>query len=611
MCRQPPRLLSSSSSCETAASAVSRISTYQRRLTTILLDVLLLFLACFVILTIAYVTSLSVRRTVTFWRGMLPLYLEYKWLQWRQPYLPASVYQERLQAYYERAAQTVVQLITRLGGLATKIGQILATAGQGLLPDPVVVALKVLQNGVPPKSYDEIAAIIESSGTHQDGRPYRMDELFSWFDPQPLGAASIAQAHLARLRHNNQTVVVKVQYPEIALQLRADLWNVQTAVRLLSGPDNAALAQAVADRHTRELDFRLEADHLREVTAHLQEDGVEPQLVRLPRVYNETGLCSRNVLVMEYLPGVPLQTVLDEEQARLARALLGRDASMQDLQQHLTDQLKGLRPSGGAPRDGFEPRASTTKLPVWMTHPVLQTVGAALLRTYAGVRDHWGHASLWIRQRVQGRPLNDAHGPRYLGYGKVNVARVLRTLVHVHGLQLLMHGVFNTDPHPGNVLVMPDGRLGLLDYGMIGRMSDTDRSWAVETVLSLADGDIHRTANLYTAAGYQAQLRVGPPGVVQDAGILHRFATFHWDRIDLSPVTWTSTGETQDILHVLQGVVEPRVPPWIEDGRRLGALLMGPHIQSGRPGFSLANSWKRIAKKAQAKLRRANVTSTV
>eukprot|EP00977_Amphora_coffeiformis_P017989 scaffold6066_cov161-Amphora_coffeaeformis.AAC.6 len=145
---------------------------------------------------------------------------------------------------------------------------------------------------------------------------------------------------------------------------------------------------------------------------------------------------------------------------------------------------------------------------------------------------------------------------------------------------------------------MPDGRLGLLDYGMIGRFDEVERRNAVDTILALAEGKVEETASIYTNSGYKAKLRAFSE-VLEDPAILHRFATFHWDRIDLSPVTWSTTGETQDIFQILNGAVEPSVPKWIEDGRRLGALMMGPHIQSGRT-FSLAQSWKEIARKAKA-----------
>ena len=159
--------------------------------------------------------------------------------------------------------------------------------------------------------------------------------------------------------------------------------------------------------------------------------------------------------------------------------------------------------------------------------------------------------------------------------------------IHIQGTvsSFLMLGVELMEPRLRSntlepVLIMPDGRLGLLDYGMIGRFDEFERQNAVDIVLALADGKVEETASIYTSSGYKAKIKAFS-GVLDDPAILHRFATFHWDRIDLSPVTWSRTGKTQDIFTILNGVVEPSVPKWIEDGRRLGALMMGPHIQSG------------------------------
>jgi predicted unusual protein kinase regulating ubiquinone biosynthesis (AarF/ABC1/UbiB family) len=44
-------------------------------------------------------------------------------------------------------------------------------------------------------------------------------------------------------------------------------------------------------------------------------------------------------------------------------------------------------------------------------------------------------------------------------------------MLDVHADEIFNHGVFNGDPHPGNILLMPDGRLGLIDYG---------QGWAVQ-----------------------------------------------------------------------------------------------------------------------------------
>ena len=458
-----------------------------------------------------------------FWRGIAPLYAEYKYLQlWKKPRLSNDAYQSILHEYYERTAGKLVALISRMGGIAVKIGQVLATIGQGLLPNEFVTALRVLQDGVPAKPYDQVAQIITDSSPGKS-----MDEMFTWFDPKPLGAASIAQAHLARLQPTNELVVVKVQYPEIRQQLAADLDNLRRLVTLVS-PENAELADTLRERHERELDFTLEADHLRECAANLQAHGVEPNLVRIPRVRNETGLCSENILVMEYLEGTSLAQVLQNEQERLARAL-GK-ASASELQSHLTDQLKGLdAPATGSSID--ELSWEEKKNPFWR-NPAIQNVihktapvWSRVFRAYAGTRDKVEGLGLALQGK---RRRNTKSSP------KINLARVLQTLVQVHGLQMLHDGVYNSDPHGGNVLVMPDGRLGLLDYGMIGRFSDRDRYFASKTILALADGKVQETAQVYAEGGYKAANRAFVP--IRDPNLLHRFATFHFDRIDLTPV---------------------------------------------------------------------------
>lgn len=63
--------------------------------------------------------------------------------------------------------------------------------------------------------------------------------------------------------------------------------------------------------------------------------------------------------------------------------------------------------------------------------------------------------------------------------------------------QVLVHGVFHADPHPGNVLVTPDGRLVLLDIGMVARLTPAARDKLVKLLLALADerpDDVTRVA---------------------------------------------------------------------------------------------------------------------
>jgi ubiquinone biosynthesis protein len=55
--------------------------------------------------------------------------------------------------------------------------------------------------------------------------------------------------------------------------------------------------------------------------------------------------------------------------------------------------------------------------------------------------------------------------------------------------QIMLDGVLHADPHPGNVLVLADGRLGLLDFGSVGRLDASVRSALQRLLLALDRGD--------------------------------------------------------------------------------------------------------------------------
>ena len=67
--------------------------------------------------------------------------------------------------------------------------------------------------------------------------------------------------------------------------------------------------------------------------------------------------------------------------------------------------------------------------------------------------------------------------------------------------QILVEGFFHADPHPGNVLLTPDGRLGLVDVGMVARVPKTMRHLLVKLLLALSDGDGKGVADAAVALG--------------------------------------------------------------------------------------------------------------
>lgn len=332
----------------------------------------------------------------------------------------------------------------------------------------------------------------------------------------------------------------------------------------------------------------------------MQRHGLEPNLVRIPRVVDE--ICTQNVLAMEFLEGISLSNAIAMEQRRVAKALGMSDSD--ELKSVLASKMrKHFENGGGATDEDGVMQGMLGGNRMKLANALGPSV-AALLRTYALVKDEIENAALsaakfgsllrrsWLRGWTGDTKdlIHDAVGSNNRKREKVNLGRALKTLVHVHGVQLLLSGTYNADPHPGNILILPDGRLGLLDYGMVGRISIQDREIVAKTIVALSDNDKKATAKIYRENGYKVSFR--DKEHVDDA-TLHRFASFHLDRFDLSPLT-LDNGEVIDSLELFRNTKEKVVPSFVEEGRRLGGLLMGVNVQAARP-ISLAKEWRPIA----------------
>src|SRR5207245_11782311 len=61
---------------------------------------------------------------------------------------------------------------------------------------------------------------------------------------------------------------------------------------------------------------------------------------------------------------------------------------------------------------------------------------------------------------------------------------MIENLIEFYGDQLLTHGFFHADPHPGNILIRPDARIVLLDYGMVLEITPELRQDLVRVVVA-------------------------------------------------------------------------------------------------------------------------------
>ena len=208
------------------------------------------------------------------------------------------------EALQRRAVRIAVRALGRLKGPFAKLGQFGAVR-LDVLPAEVTDELKSLRNRVPPLPFERIRAVVES----ELAAP--LESAFAAFEREPIGAASIAQAHRAQLP-NGDPVVVKVQYPWLAASLETDLriarwlfvWG--SARRASGGAD--ALFREFGEGVREELDFEREARVAAEIAANLAGDAA----VLVPEVIATHS--ARRVLTMRHHPAVAI-----DDRAGLAR----------------------------------------------------------------------------------------------------------------------------------------------------------------------------------------------------------------------------------------------------------------------------------------------------
>ena len=71
----------------------------------------------------------------------------------------------------------------------------------------------------------------------------------------------------------------------------------------------------------------------------------------------------------------------------------------------------------------------------------------------------------------------------------ISPEKVNRLLIRTYLKQLLEDGFFHADPHPGNLLVMPDGRLAFFDFGMVGRITPELQSKMIDAFFNVVGKD--------------------------------------------------------------------------------------------------------------------------
>lgn len=230
--------------------------------------------------------------------------------------LPGSFIFKRINRV--KTAMTVNERIRmvfqELGPTFIKFGQILSMRPD-LIPGLLILELKKLQDQVPAAPQRAIQTLVEKAL----GRP--LDAVFSEFDWTPLGSASLAQVHRAKLAREGKIVAVKIQRPDIRPLIRADLdilTNIATRLNELRTYQLFNLPGLVEELRfslTRELDFTREARNMMIFRKTLS----YPDLMVIPEVFD--AYTTPYVLTMELVEGTRLDRLEDScfNRERLAR----------------------------------------------------------------------------------------------------------------------------------------------------------------------------------------------------------------------------------------------------------------------------------------------------
>ncbi|KAH6799568.1 hypothetical protein C2S51_036052 [Perilla frutescens var. frutescens] len=246
------------------------------------------------------------QRSFQFWVRAVDIYTGYKVFQVRVNFEKDAMKRDAMwEKQHQLAADKIYNMCADLGGFFLKIAQIIGKPD--LAPAAWVRRLVTLCDQAPATPYNVVKLVMEK----ELGRS--IDELFERFDADPLGSASIAQVHRARLKGDTTDVVVKVQHPGVQDLMMTDIRNLQAFALYMQKTDIRFDLYSVTKEMEKqigyEFNFMREADAMEKIRHFLYKNNKKSP-VSVPRLIG--NMFTRRVLVMEYIDGIPILRLGDE-----------------------------------------------------------------------------------------------------------------------------------------------------------------------------------------------------------------------------------------------------------------------------------------------------------
>ncbi len=102
-------------------------------------------------------------------------------------------------------------------------------------------------------------------------------------------------------------------------------------------------------------------------------------------------------------------------------------------------------------------------------------------------------------ERITGIPFDEKEALEEAGH---DIDRLLTVAAEIFFKQVFRDGFFHADQHPGNLFVTPDGRIAVVDFGIMGRLDRETRFYLADMLLGFLTGDYKTVADVHFRAGY-------------------------------------------------------------------------------------------------------------
>jgi len=118
----------------------------------------------------------------------------------------------------------------------------------------------------------------------------------------------------------------------------------------------------------------------------------------------------------------------------------------------------------------------------------------------------WCSETVMVMERMQGIPISQIAALRAAG---IDLSKLAANGVEIFYTQVFRDGFFHADMHPGNILVARDGRYVAMDFGIMGTLTATDKSYLAQNFIAFFNRDYKRVAELHIESGWApAETRV-------------------------------------------------------------------------------------------------------